>query len=194
MGKQKFDRVKLSRMLREGKSQKDIAKAMNVSEAAICKAKKELNINVVKTVGLEQAHRVVDENLDIIGQLNRINEATIKIMDELVGEDQAIDRIAKAVETILQYKDEPEKQKAYIKRIILQLSQDKKLALEAGDRVLNQLKFQKEMFKDMVDIRVVAEFQRTVVDIIGKQHPKVRDEIVKNLKEHYALRQSVRIS
>lgn len=83
MGKTKINRVKLRQMLRDGKSQKAIARSMGVSEAAISKAKRELHINVVKNVALESAHSVLDESLDAISQLKKINDHANAIIDEL---------------------------------------------------------------------------------------------------------------
>ena len=79
MGKPKIDRVELNRMLRDGKSQKEASEAFNVSEAAISKAKKELNINVVKTVALETAHKVADKNLNTIEKQWQGTERTSSI-------------------------------------------------------------------------------------------------------------------
>ena len=79
----KIDKVKLSQLLRSGKAQREIAQVFGVTESAISKAKKELNLNVVKNVVLENAHRVVDKNLNAIDQLYKINEAANKLLDEL---------------------------------------------------------------------------------------------------------------
>ena len=79
----KIDKVKLSQMLRSGKAQREIAQVFGVTESAISKAKKELNVCVVKNVALENAHRVVDKNLNAIDQLYKINEAANKLLDEL---------------------------------------------------------------------------------------------------------------
>ncbi len=59
MANGKIDKVKLSQLLRAGKTQKACAKLFGVTEGAISQAKKELNISVVKTVVLESAHQVV---------------------------------------------------------------------------------------------------------------------------------------
>ena len=83
MPEAKIDKVKLSQMLRSGKAQREIAQVFGVTESAISKAKKELNLNVVKNVVLENAHRVVDKNLNAIDQLYKINEAANKLLDEL---------------------------------------------------------------------------------------------------------------
>ncbi|MRS03207.1 hypothetical protein EG832_08295 [bacterium] len=84
----KIDKIKLSQLLRTGKSGKYCAKAFGVTEGAISQARKELNIAVVKSVALEDAHRVVDKNLNAVEQLLNINrkantllEAAIKAKD-----------------------------------------------------------------------------------------------------------------
>jgi len=81
MPKPKIDRIKLNRMLSAGKPQKEVAQFFGVSEGAISKAKKELNISVVKNVALESAHRVVDKNLNAVDQLHRINEKANELLD-----------------------------------------------------------------------------------------------------------------
>jgi hypothetical protein len=83
MSKPKIDKIKLSQMLRSGRSVKACAEFFSVTSGAISQVKKELNINVVKNVALENAHRVVDKNLNAIDQLYKINEAANKLLDEL---------------------------------------------------------------------------------------------------------------
>ena len=94
MPKPKIDRVKLSQLLKQGKTQREVAQVFGVSEGAISKAKKELNISVVKSVALESAHRVVDKNLDAVAQLQKINRDANEILDVLMrwnrGDDEAL--------------------------------------------------------------------------------------------------------
>ena len=73
MGNGKIDKIKLSQMLRSGKSGKDCAKFFSVTEGAISQARKELKISVIKNVALETAHQVVDKNLNAVDQLLNIN-------------------------------------------------------------------------------------------------------------------------
>ena len=94
MPSSRIDRVKLNQMLRSGKSQRKIAQVFGVTESAISKAKKELNVTVIKNVALENAHRVVNENLDTVAQLRRINEDANEILDLLMrwqrGDNEAL--------------------------------------------------------------------------------------------------------
>jgi transcriptional regulator len=53
MSSGKIDKVKLSQMLQSGKAQRECAKVFGVTEAAISQVKKELNVNVIKSVALE---------------------------------------------------------------------------------------------------------------------------------------------
>ena len=70
-------------MLLSGKIAKQCAEHYGVSEAAISKAKKEINVAVVKNVALESAPKVVEKNLDAVSQLQKINEQANQLLDEL---------------------------------------------------------------------------------------------------------------
>ena len=83
MAKQKIDKVILSQMLRAGKTQRKVAQVFGVTEGAVSKAKKELNLTVVRSVALENAHRVVDKTLNAIDQLYHINEMANQLLDAL---------------------------------------------------------------------------------------------------------------
>ncbi len=91
MANGKIDKVKLNQMLRSGKSQKDCAKFFSVTEGAISQVKKEMNINVVRSVALENAHRVVNKNLNAIDQLHNINQRALDLLDKATdAEDHSI--------------------------------------------------------------------------------------------------------
>ena len=84
MSKGKIDKVKLSQMLRAGKARHECAKAFDVTEGAISQVKKELNVKVVKNAALEDAHRVVDKNLNAIDQPQKINGYANELPDLLM--------------------------------------------------------------------------------------------------------------
>ena len=81
MANGKIDKVKLSQLLRSGKSGKDCAKFFDVTEGAISQARKELNISVVKSVVLESAHQIVEKNLNAVDQLLNINRKANTLLE-----------------------------------------------------------------------------------------------------------------
>lgn len=191
--KPKIDRVKLNRLLREGKSQKDVAQVMGVSEAAISKAKKELNINVVKSVALENAHKVVGKNLDAVAQLQKINSYANELLDLLMrwnrGDDEALQILESQVRKVKVGKGkDAEMVKQY------KFKDPRELALRAMQEIRGQLGIQLDIFKTLYDLEAVAEFQREVLSAIGEVEPDVRNRIVQKLKESQAIRQSVSVN
>lgn len=192
MPKQKIDRVKLNQLLKSGKSQKEVAQVFGVSEGAISKAKKELNLNVVKNVALENAHRVVDKNLNAVDQLQKINDYANEMLDLLMrwqrGDDEALQvlecqgntkqvRVGNEVEFIKEYK----------------FKDPRELALKAMGEIRGQLKLQLEIFQCLYDMKAVQEFQEEVLSAIGDAAPDVRDKIIYNLNEKRAVRRLVTV-
>ena len=72
MTQSKIDITQLNRMLASGKKVKECAKHFSVTPSAISQAKKNLSAAVVKNVTLENAHRVVNKNLNAVDQLQKI--------------------------------------------------------------------------------------------------------------------------
>ena len=84
MANGKIDKVKLSQLLRSGKSGKDCARFFGGTEGAISQARKELNISVVKSVTLESAHQVVEKNLNAVEQLLNINRKANELLERAI--------------------------------------------------------------------------------------------------------------
>jgi uncharacterized protein YerC len=190
MPKPKIDRVKLNQMLRAGKSPKELAEHFGVSQAAICKARKGLNVAVVKNVVLESAHKVVAEHLDTIGQLQKINQNANELLDLLMrwnrGDSEALQILESQVRKV-KVKGNEEEVTEY------RFKDPRELALKAMQEIRGQLNLQLDIFKTLYDVQAVAEFQKEVLSTIGEVSPDVRDRIIKRLKESRALRQSVSI-
>ena len=190
MPKPKIDRVKLNRMLRAGKSPKELAEHFGVSQAAICKARKGLNVAVVKNMVLESAHKVVAEHLDTIGQLQKINQNANELLDLLMrwnrGDPEALQILEPQVRKV-KVKGSEEEVTEY------KFKDPRELALKAMQEIRGQLNLQLDIFKTLYDVQAVAEFQKEVLSAIGEVSPDVRDRIIKRLKEGKALRQSVEL-
>ena len=131
----KINKAKLSQMLQSGKTQRECAKVFGVTEGAISQTKKELNIAVVKSVVLESAHRVVERNLDAVGQLSEINKKANALLDEMMGAMQ---------------EENPSEFKYKTTR---------ELALKSMSEIRNQLNLQLEMLRTLYDVQEVSAFQ-----------------------------------
>ena len=92
MSAPKIDKMKLADMLRAHKRPFECARFFGCSKTAITKAMKDLNISVVKNVALENAHRVVDKNLNAIDQLQKINGYANELLDLLMRWNRGDDR------------------------------------------------------------------------------------------------------
>ncbi len=186
----KIDRVKLNQMLTAGKSQKEIAQVFGVTEGAVSKARKELNIAVVKNVSLERAHQVVEKNLNTVEQLQKINAHANEILDTLMrwsrGDKEALQILESQVRKV-KVKGSEEEITEY------RLKDPRELALKAMAEIRGQLSLQLDIFKTLNDLQAVAEFQKEVLTIIGEVDANVRDRIIQRLKEGRAIRQSVEI-
>ncbi len=171
MSNRKIDRIKLNKMLRTGKSQKQIASHFGVSPAAICKAAKELNAGVSRSVALEDAHRVVSKNLDAVAQLAGINAKANEILESAMG--------------VIRGEQEPDEDMP---------RNPQELALKSMQEIRGQLKLQLELFQMLYDVKAVQEFQTEVLTAIGEESPETRERIIHRLKVAKALRTSVKIT
>jgi len=191
MPKPRIDRVKLNQLLRAGKSQREVAQVFGVTEGAISKAKKELNLAVVKNVTMESAHKVVDRNLDAVQQLQKVNKAANQLLDELMGKETVVQELATVINKINE--GNPADVKG-ITKLVKQIISDKNTALKACQEIRGQLSLQLDIFKTLYDMEAVAEFQREVLEIIGEVDQDVKREIIERLKARRAIRSVVQIT
>jgi hypothetical protein len=190
MPKPRIDRVKLSQLLRAGKSGKELAQVFGVSEGAISKAKKELNISVVKNVALENAHKVVDKNLNAVEQLQKINAYANELLDLLMrwnrGDNDALQILESQVRKV-RVRGSDEEVTDY------RFKDPRELALKAMAEIRGQLSLQLDIFKTLYDVEAIAEFQKEVLEAIGEVDANTRNRIIERLKAAGALRPSAAI-
>ena len=159
----KVDPDALHHYLDAGHSQADAAKYFGVSESAISQRVKNLQIATSKVVALERAAEVVDQKLDATARLQHVQE----VIDEELR--HAVDRAK-----------EPGADRAKLQDTIL------KLAAE----VRQQLGLQLNISRTLIDLKVVREFQQSVIEVISEESPEVARRVVARLKERRALRAS----
>jgi predicted transcriptional regulator len=193
MTNNKIDIVKLNQLIKSGKSVKECAKYFGVTPSAISQAKKGLNVAVVKNVALENAHRVVDKNLNAVEQLQKINGYANDLLDLLMrwnnGDDEALQILETQVAT---KKIRVGDQEEYIREF--KFKDPRELALKAMAEIRGQLKLQLEMFQALYDLKAVEEFQNEVLTAIGEENKDVRDRIVQRLCERRAVRAAVKFT
>jgi len=165
----RIDLIKLDKHLREGKSGEECAKIFGVSPAAISKARKKLQTNIVRTVGMEKAAQVVEAHLDMAGQLRRINQTI----------NSELDRTQIMIEEADELGD-----KAKIQDVIVKL---------AGE-IRKQLNAQIEIFEAYRDFRNYQQFQETVLNILERFEPGARNEAIVQIKRNGLLRGTAEIN
>ena len=159
----KLDPDALHRYLDAGHSQADAAKYFSVSESAISQRVKKLQIATSKVVALERAAEIVDQKLSATARLQHVQ--------------QVIDEELRCAVTRAQ---EPGADRAKLQDTIL------KLAAE----VRQQLGLQLNISRTLIDLKVVREFQQSVIEVISEESPDVARRVVARLKERRALRGS----
>ena len=166
MARTKVTDADLRQYLDAGHTQAEAARHFGVSEAAIHQRLKRLKTLTSHVVALEKAGQVVEDKLNATARLERIQQ----IID---------DELAWAV-------TEARKEgadRASLVDVVLRLSGE----------VRHQLALQLEISRTLVDLRVVKEFQQTVLDVIRQESPETGRRIIARLKERRALRPSAEL-
>jgi hypothetical protein len=186
----KIDKVKLHRMLSSGKSQKEAAQVFGVTDGAISKVAKNLNIGVVKNIALESAHKVVEKNLNTLAQLQKINVYANDLLDLLMrwnkGDAEALQILESQVRRV-KIKGSEEEVTEY------RFKDPRELALRCMAEIRGQLNLQLDIFRTLYDVEAIAEFQKEVLSAIEEVSPDVRHTIIQRLKERKALRGSLTV-
>jgi transposase len=163
MAHTKVSDADLRAYLDAGHSQADAARHFGVSEPAIHQRLKRLRRLTTRVVALEQAGQVVDEKLSASARLEGVQQV---IDDELAW-------------AVKQARQEGADRGALVD-IILKLTGE----------VRHQLGLQLDISRTLVDLRVLKEFQETVIEAIREESPATAHRIVARLKERRALRPS----
>ena len=161
MAQARVSDVDLRAFLDGGHTRAEAARHFGVSEAAIHKRLKRMRVLTSQVVALEKAGAVVEEKLSATARLERVQQ----IIDE---------ELAWAVTQARQEGAD----RGALADVIMRL---------AGE-VRQQLGLQLAISRTLVDLRVVKDFQETVVEAIRQESPDTALRIVARLKERRALR------
>jgi hypothetical protein len=163
VAKSKLDPAALQAFLDAGHSQADASRHFNVSQAAISLRVKQQRLTTTKVVALERAHDVVTQQLTAAERLQTVQRV---ILEQLAwAEAQA---------------RQPGADRALLSDTLVKL---------AGE-VRAQIRLEHDISVTLIDLKVVRQFQRTVVEAIQAEAPHVARRIVDRLKAERALRQT----
>jgi len=165
----KIDYLQLDQLVRQGKRTGEIAKFFGVTSGAVSQAKHRLKNMVVKTMALEKGAQVVQEHLDVMAQLRKINRA---INEEL---DRAKVRIDIA--------ETEGKDTNRIQETVAKLSSE----------IRQQLLLQLQIVEMWFDAKRYAEFQSDVLEVLESMGPGAQNEAIRRLKQKQLLRGLVSI-
>jgi predicted transcriptional regulator len=178
----KIDPVKLRRYIREGKSQRQIAKIFNVSDAAVSMRRKDLNLSVAKCITLEHGHACVLDSLDVVQQLHKMNEEANFLLDLLMG---AI-RGEKDANTLLK-----KHQELGSTGVKMRFEDPKALALKVMSQIQNQLKLQISILESLSSFESIAGFQNEVIKLIEEMDLDLKKKFIAKLREKKAIRSAI---
>ena len=163
MVKPRINPTELHRLLDAGYTQADAARHFGVSEAAISQRLRKLRGLTSRVVALERAGEVVDQKLDANARLQRV---------QLVIDEELAWAVTQA--------QQPGADRAKLQDTILRLAAE----------IRQQLGLQLNISRTLIDLKVVREFQRSVVEVIAEASPQVAGRVVARLKARRALRAS----
>lgn len=134
----------------------------------------------------------MEQKLDAIGQLQKINEYANEMLDLLMawtrGDGDALQVLESQVKRIRIGNDE----EVDIQEV--KFKDPRELALKAMAEIRGQLKLQLEMFQALFSLQAAEEFQSTVLQVIGEVDPDVRSEIIHRLNKQRAIRSAVQFA
>jgi predicted transcriptional regulator len=183
----------LIKLIDAGMNQAAAARELGVTRQAVSKRLGELRGKTTKVVIAKKVGQVVDQRLDAIQQLEKINQHANELLDLCMawqrGDDVALQLLESQRKTkTIRIGDEE------IEISDFKFKDPRELALKAMSEIRGQLKLQIEIFQALYDLRAAAEFQEEVLNAISEVSPDVRKQIIHRLNEKRAIRSAVRFT
>jgi predicted transcriptional regulator len=187
------DRKMLQLIDKEGKSQSEAAKVLGVSRQAVSKRLQELRGKTTRVIVSKKVEQVVDQKIDAMAQLQKINGHANWLLDHVVkwiqGDEEAIQVLEHNTRQVnTGTRDEPEWITEY------KFKDPHEIALKAMAEIRNQLKLELDIFQALYDLKAAQEFQEEVLEAIGEAAPDVRNRIISKLNQRRSVRSAVRFN
>lgn len=174
MKKGRINKKKLYQLLSDGKTLTECARYFGVSPAAVHKAKSGMAVIIAKDMHLESAHRFVDEHLNTVQQLQKINTDANELLNLCMSLQRGDSDLAKNAD--FKNKDPRE------------------VALKAMKEIRGQLRLQNETLAMLAEMSAVVEFQEELVSLLKELDENVKNEFLRRLSERRTLRGAVKLT
>lgn len=174
------DEVLVELLVRRGQTQRSAAEFFGVTEAAVSKRKKKLDLAVNTQVALFSAPMVLNAHLtqsENLSVLSRQVQDLIDLVQLVVHGDQTQRSVIEA------------RQK--LRRLAGRKGDIGSLAVKLFSELRKQLEFIFTQQREIYSLKRVEEFQSVVLDEIGKASPELRKRVVQRLMEVQAARSSL---
>jgi len=172
----KVDKDELYQLLAQGKSVTECARHFGVNHAVISRWKKRFGTIVAMDVQLASASRFIDEHLNTVAQLQKVNQDAHELLDLCMrwvrGDDGAIQVLESQVRKVRVGTGEDAE---WVKEFKFKVPRE--IALAAMKRIESQLRLQNETLALLANMKAVKEFQEDVIHILKEVcPPEVADE------------------
>jgi len=193
MHSKKINDTRLIRLIDEGVPQAEIAERLGVSRQAVHKRLRELRGRTTKVVAARKIEEAVDQRIDAIGQLQKINDHANWLLDHVIAWAKGDEDAIHVLENNNQLKKRSTKKGAGCASEYREKDRHE-IALKAMAEIRGQLKLQLEMFQVLYSLQAAEEFQNTVLESIGEVSPDVRNEIIRKLNDKRSVRSAMRFA
>lgn len=172
--------MELEKAIQAGCGVTEAARRLGVTKGGVSKCLKRMKIAVTKDSTLRHVGEIVEGRLDAIDQIRKINSYANELLDLLMrwnrGDEGALQILESQVRKVKVRGHEEELTEYRFK-------DPRELALRAMGEIREQIRLQFEIFQGLYDMQAIAEFQKEVLDAIGRCSPELRQEIVESLKK-----------
>ena len=191
MSNEKVNDKKMLRMIDTGLSQSEVARKLGVSRQAVNQRFLELRGRTTKAVVVKKIAEVVEDRIDTLGQLKKINTHANDMLDLLIrwqnGDPEALRVLESQAKTVTYGEDGKE-----VLAVEIKMKDPRELALRCMGEIREQLEFQHRIFESLYSLKQAEEYQQEVLAAIGDVDPNVRQRIISKLNQRRALRTAIR--
>jgi predicted transcriptional regulator len=188
MHKKKISNIELEELVRQGYGVSEIAKKLGVTKGAVSKRLKALDVAITKNVAFHHAGEIAQKRINSLSQLLKINRYANQLLDDLMTSDHKNREISQ----IPEFQGQKMKTEATGEVSANCTSKERvELAFRAMAEIRSQIKLQLDILGSLYNLTAAADFQREVLEAIGRVSIEIREQIIRNLQQARAIRTTI---